>query len=46
MCEVDGAFGVDGTSKDSVGVMGEFGHTVKQHSCCQYSSGITRVDKV
>ena len=44
--EVYGAVGVDGTSEDSVGVMGEFGHAVKQHSSRQHSSGITRMDEV
>jgi hypothetical protein len=27
--EVDGTFGVDGISEDGIGVIGEFGHTVK-----------------
>ena len=44
MCEVDGGFGGDGITKDSVGVLSEFGHTIKQHGCSQYSSSVAGVN--
>lgn len=42
--EINGAFGVDGVSKNGIGVMSEFGHTIEQHSRCQYCTGVGRVN--